>query len=220
MMEENENHEEEKEQENTSLSEKKNEGSKEGKLFKRYKVKDFIFIVVASAAMLVACFDMPLIIMSGSTLFGITLVGIAFQVAFFQAVILSVVRKPGASFLSATLLGLFHVVFAPQMIFFSMVSGLLGEIIGLLIFRGYKSYVAISFTSSLLVPFITIVMILWYLCLLGVDGMKEHLNLNGVAVWIPIGMFIAVLALSVAGAICGSLLMRGLYKKGVLHASE
>ena len=106
--------------------------------------------------MLITCLDMPFI--ASIPVFGIGMIGIAFQVSFFQAVILAKVRKPGASIISSLVLGLFHVVFAPQMILFAFIGGLIGEVLGLLILRSYKSYLSIGFTSCFLVPVITLCM--------------------------------------------------------------
>lgn len=224
-LEENEKVEEAKEVtpdviEDTSLSEKKNgdNPADSKKIFKRYTVKDVVFIVVASVAMLITCIDMPFIASLG---FGIGMLGIGFQVSFFQAVILAKVRKPGASLISAFLLGMFHVVFAPQMILFSLIGGLVGETLGLLIFRGYKSYLSIGFTSSFLVPVIALFTIAWYF-MLNMGNPAEamnHLMLTDAGVIIPVVTILGVVALSVAGAVCGTLLMRTLYKKGVIHES-
>lgn len=216
-----EKQEESKEVEDTSLSEKKNgdNPADSKKIFKKYTVRDFVFIIVASVAMLITCLDMPFV--SGIGIFGIGMIAIAFQVSFFQAVILAKVRKPGASLISAFLLGMFHVVFAPQMILFSFIGGLVGEALGLLLFRGYKSYVSIGFTASFLVPVITLCTIGWYF-LLNIGNPMEamtHLNLKDAGVIIPTITTFGVVALSIAGSICGTLLMRTLYKKGVIHES-
>lgn len=189
----------------------------DNRLFKKYKVKDIIFIVVASVAMLITCLDMPFI--ASIQIFGIGMLGIAFQVSFFQAVILAKIRKPGASFISAMLLGLFHIVFAPQMILFCFLSGLLSELIGLLAFNNYKNYVSISFTSSLLVPLITGFNIAWHFMLTGYTQSMKDLYLENAQWWIPTLVIIGVFCLSILGATLGSLLMKKLYKKGVIHES-
>lgn len=205
----------------TSLSEKKNgdNPTDSKKIFKKYTVKDVVFIVVASVAMLITCIDMPFLNSLG--IFGIGMVGIAFQVSFFQAVILARVRKPGASLISSFLLGMFHVVFAPQMILFSFIGGLVGETLGLLIFRGYKSYLSIGFTSSFLVPVIALFTVAWYFMLnMGDPAIAmKHLSLTNAGVLIPVVTIFGVVGLSIAGAVCGTLLMRTLYKKGVIHES-
>lgn len=197
------------------LSEPKEKG-KAG-IFKKYKVRDVVFIVLASVAMLVTCMAMPFL--NSVQIYGIGLLGIAFQVSFFQAVILCKVKKPGASFFSAMILGLFHVVFAPHMILFCFVSGLLSEAIGLLAFRSYRNPLAIALTSSLLPPFITLCLTGWSFLLMGVDGAMGHLHLTGAGIWIPVGVALGVLALSLFGATCGILLMRTLLRKGVIHES-
>lgn len=187
------------------------------KLFKKYKIKDLIFIVVASVAMLITCAVMPFL--ASVQIFGIGMLGIAFQVSFFQAVILLKVRKPGALFISAMLLGLFHIVFAPQMILFCFLSGILSEALGLLLFRNYKSSVGLAFTSSLLVPFITAFNISWHFLITGYAQSMEDLYLQNAQWWIPTIVILGVFTLSILGATLGSLLMRKLYKKGVIHES-
>ena len=47
----------------------------------------------------------------------------------------------------------------------------------------------------------------------------DHLQLTNAGWIIPTSVTLGVVALSIAGAVCGTLLMRTLYKKGVLHES-
>ena len=105
------------------------------------------------------------------------------------------------------------------MILFAFIGGLVGEVLGLLIFRSYKSYLSIGFTSCFLVPVITLCMVAWYFMLMSPGKAMDHLQLTNAGWIIPTCVTLGVVALSIAGAVCGTLLMRTLYKKGVLHES-
>lgn len=190
---------------------KREKYNKENHLFKYYTVKDFVFIAIASAAMIVSCFVMPL--MNAIPIFGMGFIGISFQVCFFQAVIASKVRKIGCVFFSSFILGLFHLAMAPHMFLFCVISGIICELIAC-IFRGYRNSVSIIIVCGLLSSLIMVSYVTYDFILLGDDAFAKLYIENW---WIPTIIAICEVTLGYLGSISGTLLMKKLKKKGALH---
>lgn len=107
------------------------------KCFKKFQVKDFVFLAILSAAMtLCGGITMPLVM--HTTLFGLRNMAAAPIYALFCAVGLMKVRKPGA----LTVIGLFSgaplAFFSTVMFFNNLVAAVIAELLMLLFFRGYK----------------------------------------------------------------------------------
>lgn len=190
---------------------KREKYNKEDHLFKYYTVKDFVFIAVASAAMIVSCFTMPL--MNAIPIFGMGFIGISFQVCFFQAVIASKVKKIGCVFCSAFILGLFHLAMAPHMFLFCIISGIICELIACLL-KGYRNSFSIIFVCGLLSSLIMVSYVSYDFILLGEEAFTKLYIENW---WIPTIIGVCELLLGYSGSISGTLLMKKLKKKGALH---
>ena len=118
------------------------------KCFKKFQVKDFVFLAILSAAMtLCGGITMPLVM--HTTLFGLRNMAAAPIYALFCAIGLMKVRKPGA----LTIIGLFSgaplVFFSPVMFFNNFVAAIIAGLLMLLFFRGYKSDWACVFAGTL-----------------------------------------------------------------------
>ena len=86
------------------------------------------FLAIVSAICLVTCAVMPLVISLQHQIFGIAQVVTGFQLAFFFAIGLYKVRKPGALLFMATFTGIIQLIMAPPMFFSNLVCGLLIEV--------------------------------------------------------------------------------------------
>ena len=121
------------------------------KVFKKFQVKDFVFLAVLSAAMtLCGGITMPLVM--HTTMFGLRNMAAAPIYSIFVAIGLMKVRKPGA----LTIIGLFSgaplVFFSTVMFFNNFISAIIAELIMLLIFRGYKKKSAVFVTTGIYMP--------------------------------------------------------------------
>ena len=133
------------------------------KIFKKFQVKDFVFLAVLSAAMtLCGGITMPLVM--HTTVFGLRNMAAAPIYSIFVAIGLMKVRKPGA----LTIIGLFSgaplIFFSTVMFFNNFVSAIIAELIMLLIFRGYQKKVSVFVTTGLYMPFslpISVLFSLW-----------------------------------------------------------
>lgn len=180
------------------------------KIFKRFQVKDFVFLAVLSAAMtLCGGITMPLVM--HTTVFGLRNMAAAPIYSIFVAIGLMKVRKPGA----LTIIGLFSgaplIFFSTVMFFNNFISAIIAELIMLLIFRGYQKKVSVFVTTGIYMPFSLPISVLFSLWLNGQS--YEQLTANPkISVLTSIG----TIALAFLGAAIGMKIAAELQKVGKL----
>lgn len=180
------------------------------KIFKKFQVKDFVFLAVLSAAMtLCGGITMPLVM--HTTVFGLRNMAAAPIYSIFVAIGLMKVRKPGA----LTIIGLFSgaplIFFSTVMFFNNFVSAIIAELIMLLIFRGYQKKVSVFVTTGIYMPFSLPISVLFSLWLNGQS--YDQLTANPkISVLTSIG----TIALAFLGAAIGMRIAAELQKAGKL----
>lgn len=180
------------------------------KIFKKFQVKDFVFLAVLSAAMtLCGGITMPLVM--HTTVFGLRNMAAAPIYSIFIAIGLMKVRKPGA----LTIIGLFSgaplIFFSTVMFFNNFVSAIIAELIMLLIFRGYQKKVSVFVTTGIYMPFSLPISVLFSLWLNGQS--YDQLTANPkISVLTSIGTII----LAFLGAAIGMKIAAELQKAGKL----
>ena len=180
------------------------------KIFKKFQVKDFVFLAVLSAAMtLCGGITMPLVM--HTTVFGLRNMAAAPIYSIFVAIGLMKVRKPGA----LTIIGLFSgaplIFFSTVMFFNNFVSAILAELIMLLIFRGYQKKVSVFVTTGIYMPFSLPISVLFSLWLNGQSYAQLTANPK-ISVLTSIGTII----LAFLGAAIGMKIAAELQKAGKL----
>lgn len=180
------------------------------KIFKKFQVKDFVFLAVLSAAMtLCGGITMPLVM--HTTVFGMRNMAAAPIYSIFVAIGLMKVRKPGA----LTIIGLFSgaplIFFSTVMFFNNFVSAIIAELIMLLIFRSYQKKVSVFVTTGIYMPFSLPISVLFSLWLNGQS--YDQLTANPkISVLTSIG----TIALAFLGAAIGMKIAAELQKAGKL----
>lgn len=180
------------------------------KIFKKFQVKDFVFLAVLSAAMtLCGGITMPLVM--HTTVFGLRNMAAAPIYSIFIAIGLMKVRKPGA----LTIIGLFSgaplIFFSTVMFFNNFVSAIIAELIMLLIFRGYQKKVSVFVITGIYMPFSLPISVLFSLWLNGQS--YDQLTANPkISVLTSIG----TIALAFLGAAIGMKIAAELQKAGKL----
>lgn len=180
------------------------------KIFKKFQVKDFVFLAVLSAAMtLCGGITMPLVM--HTTVFGLRNMAAAPIYSIFVAIGLMKVRKPGA----LTIIGLFSgaplVFFSTVMFFNNFISAIIAELLMLLIFRGYQKKVSVFVTTGIYMPFSLPISVLFSLWLNGQS--YDQLTANPkISVLTSIG----TIALAFLGAAIGMKIAAELQKAGKL----
>lgn len=180
------------------------------KIFKKFQVKDFVFLAVLSAAMtLCGGITMPLVM--HTTVFGLRNMAAAPIYSIFVAIGLMKVRKPGA----LTIIGLFSgaplIFFSTVMFFNNFVSAIIAELIMLLIFRDYQKKVSVFVTTGIYMPFSLPISVLFSLWLNGQSYAQLTANPK-ISVLTSIGTII----LAFLGAAIGMKIAAELQKAGKL----
>lgn len=180
------------------------------KIFKKFQVKDFVFLAVLSAAMtLCGGITMPLVM--HTTVFGLRNMAAAPIYSIFVAIGLMKVRKPGA----LTIIGLFSgaplIFFSTIMFFNNFVSAIIAELIMLLIFRGYQKKVSVFVTTGIYMPFSLPISVLFSLWLNG-QSYDQLTASPKISVLTSIG----TIALAFLGAAIGMKIAAELQKAGKL----
>ena len=180
------------------------------KIFKKFQVKDFVFLAVLSAAMtLCGGITMPLVM--HTTVFGLRNMAAAPIYSIFVAIGLMKIRKPGA----LTIIGLFSgaplIFFSTVMFFNNFVSAIIAELIMLLIFRGYQKKVSVFVTTGIYMPFSLPISVLFSLWLNGQSYAQLTANPK-ISVLTSIGTII----LAFLGAAIGMKIAAELQKAGKL----
>lgn len=180
------------------------------KIFKKFQVKDFVFLAVLSAAMtLCGGITMPLVM--HTTVFGLRNMAAAPIYSIFVAIGLMKVRKPGA----LTIIGLFSgaplIFFSTVMFFNNFVSAIIAELIMLLIFKGYQKEVSVFITTGIYMPFSLPISVLFSLWLNGQSYSQLTANPK-----ISVLTSIGTIALAFFGAAIGMKIAAELQKAGKL----
>lgn len=180
------------------------------RIFKKFQVKDFVFLAVLSAAMtLCGGITMPLVM--HTTVFGLRNMAAAPIYSIFVAIGLMKVRKPGA----LTIIGLFSgaplVFFSTVMFFNNFISAIIAELVMLLIFRGYEKKSSVFVTTGIYMPLSLPISVLFSLWLNGQS--YEQLKANpAVSVLTSLG----TVALAFLGSAIGMKIANELQKAGKL----
>lgn len=197
---------------------KKNEKSidEDDKVFKKYKIKDIVFLAIITACTLVTGAVMPLLV--NVPLFGIVQLGLGLQFSLFPIIGVMKVRKPGSLLFQSLFISVFLIFMFPPMAII-ILCALIAEGVTLLIFKGYKNDWACVFACTLYMPLTLPLMYLYYNTFYTVTGEEKaamSMFLGGANPGMVIGISIAVIALCFVGSLLGMLISRELKKAGVL----
>ena len=168
------NAEEESSADNTEIAPKKAKVSEEEndkKIFKKYKIKDIVFLAIITACTLITGAVMPLLV--NVPLFGIVQLGLGLQFSIFPVIGMMKVRKPGALLFQSIFISVFLIFMFPPMALI-IVCALIAETLALLIFRGYKNDWACVFAGTLYMPLTLPLMYLYYNAFYTVTGEEKR----------------------------------------------
>lgn len=188
----------------------------DNRIFKKYRIKDIVFLAIITACTLVTGAVMPLLV--NVPLFGIVQLGLGLQFSVFPVIGLMKVRKPGALFLQSVFISAFLIFMFPPMALLT-VCALIAEGVALLPFRGYQNDWACVVAGTLYMPLTLPLMWLYYNTFYTVTGSEKaatSLFLGGTNPGVAVGISVAAVALSFAGSVVGMLIARELKKAGVL----
>ena len=186
------------------------------KIFKKYKIKDIVFLAIITACTLITGSVMPLLV--NVPLFGIVQLGIGLQFSIFPVIGMMKVRKPGALLLQSIFIAMILVFMFPPMVMI-VLCGLIAETLSLLIFRSYKNDWACVLAGTLYMP-MTIPFLYFYYRFFytvteeGKTGLSIFLADSNP--WVVAGISCAIVALCFVGSVIGMVVSRELKKAGAL----
>lgn len=188
----------------------------ENKIFKKYKIKDIVFLAIITACTLVTGAIMPLLV--NVPLFGIIQLGLGLQFSLFPVIGMMKVKKPGALLLQSVFISIFLVFMFPPMVLL-IACALIVEVLTLLIFRGYKNDWACVFAGTLYLPLTIPFLYMYYNLFYTVSGGEKaavSMFIGGGNAWVIVGISVAVIALCFVGSLLGMFIARELKKAGKL----
>ena len=188
----------------------------ENKIFRKYKIKDIVFLAIMAACMLVTGAIMPLV--GNIPLFGIVQVCLGLQFSIFPVIGMMKVRKTGSLLFMAVCCGVVLVFMNTIMFVCILLCALIAEVLTVLIFRGYKKDGASVFAGIVFFPLTIPFLYIYYNFLYTVtDETGTAVSaFIGATPGIAIGMSIAVVAVCAVGTIIGYIISREMRKSGVM----
>lgn len=201
-----------KEEDNESVKTKTN---KKEKIFQSFKVKDIVFLAIISVVVIITSAFMPLLL--PIPLFGIIQLGLGIQFSLFPVIGLLKTKKIGSLTIISIFIGSFLTIMNPIMGIITILSGLIVELLVLIIFRGYKTDIASIFATTIFMPLSLPALYIFYKFIFSGNKTKlskatESLTLTKPIV--SIGLSIAVIAVTLLGSIIGYLIIKELRKAG------
>lgn len=181
------------------------------KIFKKFTVKDVVFLAIISAV--TVCTAAVMAIVSHIYIWGLAQLVTALQFSLFPAIALMKTRKVGSVMFLAVFTGLVELFMAPVMSFSSIITGILLELLVVLIFKGYESNKAVFFASWLFIP-VTLPFNLLYYRLFSAD--MYNLFFGSGFKLVSLACVIGAIAVSALGAFLGIKISKELKKAGVL----
>lgn len=186
----------------------------EKKIFRKFKIKDVVFLAIITACTLVTGAIMPLLV--HVPMFGIIQLGLGLQFSLFPVIGMMKVRKAGSLLLLSIFLGVILAFMFWPMAPCLVISGLVAEGIAQLVFRGYRSDRACVLAGTLYMP-LTLPTLYVFLNYVWVSdgGAHEAIDayLHADAAFVA-GIAAAVVALCFVGAWIGKMVSRELIKAG------
>lgn len=200
--------------ESKKKKDKVQEAEDENKIFKKFKIRDIVFLAIMAACMILTGAIMPLA--AQVPVFGIIQVCLGLQFSIFPTLGMLKVRKPGSLLLMSIFTGVVLVFMNWIMFVCLLICAVICEGLVLLIFRGYKKDWASFFSGivyfSLSLPFLYIYYA--YIYTFAGDEGEAVQAFIGSDTWTAIGMSVAVIAICAIGATIALLIYRELRKSG------
>ena len=189
---------------------------KDGKIFRKYKIKDIVFLAIITAMTLITGAVMPLLV--HIPVFGIIQLGLGIQFSLFPVIGMMKVRKPGALILVSLFSGALLVFMFPPMFFCLFICAVIAEALTVAIFRGYDKDRACVFAGTLYMPLTLPFLSVYYNVMYDwTDGANEAVaQFTQAEPFVAVGISLAVVAVCFIGANLGRIITNELKKAGKL----
>lgn len=188
----------------------------ESRMFRRFRIKDIVFLAIITACTLVTSAIMPLLV--HVPVFGIIQLGLGLQFSVFPVIGLMKVRKAGSMTIMGIFIALFLVMMFPPMALIA-VCAVAVELLVFAVFRSYKNDWACVMAGTLYMPLTVPLLWLYYNVNYTVTGDENEavtMFLGATDPWVIVGMTAAISVLCFVGSVIGMVISRELKKAGVL----
>ena len=128
----------------------KEDPNDENKIFRKYKIKDIVFLAIMAACMLVTGAIMPLV--GNIPVFGIIQVCLGLQFSIFPVIGMMKVRKTGSLLFMSVCCGVVLIFMSTVMFVCILICAVITEALTVLIFRGYKKDGSSVFAGIIFFP--------------------------------------------------------------------
>ena len=201
--------------ENRQITENTN-NKKAHNVFRKYKIKDIVFLAIIAGCMLITGAIMPLV--TQVPVFGIIEMALGLQFSIFPVIGLMKVRKIGALILISLFCGLLLAFMFLPMFACLMLCAVIVELLTLLIFRGYDKNSACVFAGTIYMPLTLPFLYLWYNVIYTIqsdDGKAVQAFVGQDATFILL-ITLAVVAICFVGSLIGMKISKEMEKAGVM----
>lgn len=183
-------------------------------MFKKFKIKDIVFLAIISTLLLIASGAiMPIVMFTNKFALRQVLASPIF--AIFTVIALKKVPKIGAVSIIGILTGSFLLLMSPIMFFNNIVGAIITEILVIILFKNYSSNRSILFAASIYMPITVPISLIYAVAMEGVSIMEKIKNPLTTVVYTVISLILGVL-----GAKLGLKIAEELQKAGKLKADE
>ena len=202
--------------EKTALASETEDAEDEKKIFRKYKIKDIVFLAIMAACMLVTGAIMPLV--GQIPVFGIIQICLGLQFSIFPVIGMMKVRKPFALLFMSVCCGVVLAFMNTVMFVCLLLCAAVTEALVLLLFRGDRRDGACLFAGTLCFPLTLPFLYVYYQFFYAWTGEEGQAvsAFVGSSAGMAVGMSVAVVAVCFVGALLGVILARELKKSGVL----
>lgn len=186
------------------------------------EIKDIIFLSILSAAIFIS--GVPMMFVKNIPVFGVIQLTLCFQFSLLITIGALKVQKPGTIMYVSVIVGLLHVPMFPPVGVVMIICGAITEGLVMLIFRGYKKDIASMFAGTIWLTLSLPQLFLFYTYMYGGTLLARNgKGISGIEVnkyarenpAIAVAITVAVILLSIIGAVYGWLIARELRKAGV-----
>lgn len=177
-------------------------------MFKRFKMKDIVFLAIISTLLLIASgVIMPIVMFTNKFALRQVLASPIF--AIFTVIALKKVPKIGSITIIGILTGSFLLLMSPIMFFNNIVGAIITEILIVILFRNYNSNKSILFAASVYMPITVPVSLIYAVTMEGSSILEKIKNPTTAIVYTVISLILGIIGAKLGMKIAGELQKAG-----------
>ncbi len=181
------------------------------KIIQKFTIKDIVFLAIMGAVLICTCAVMALVAELTKVVFAIGQLATGMQLGLFVTVGLIKTRKVFSLTFMMIFMGVVMLMMSPIMFLSNVIVAIVVELLIIVIFRGYRNNIACVVAGGLLGPLSIITPHVY-----NAITAPEVVAVTTANIWVVVGMTVAVIVVSVAGALLGYKIGKELERAGAL----